>query len=189
MKLRSLKFKSVKSTNDIALMLIKRYNIKPSIISSERQTKGRGTMGKKWISKRGNLFVSIFFHLEKDYPPFNEFSVINPVILSYVIKNFCKSKDISFKWPNDIFLNGRKICGILQELITLKKKDFLIIGIGLNVVSSPSISKNYKATNILLETKRKPSIKKIVKLIIESYENFFKNLKTYNYRTYKNKLV
>ena len=65
MKLRSLKFKSVKSTNDVALMLIKRDNIKPSIILSERQTKGRGTMGKKWISKKGNLFFSIFLILVK----------------------------------------------------------------------------------------------------------------------------
>ena len=56
MKLRSLKFKSVKSTNDIALMLIKKDNIKPSIILSERQTKGRGTMGKKWISKKEIYF-------------------------------------------------------------------------------------------------------------------------------------
>ena len=65
MKLRSLKFKSVKSTNDIALKLIKKDNIKPSIILSERQTKGRGTMGKKWISKKGNLFFSIFFKLDQ----------------------------------------------------------------------------------------------------------------------------
>ena len=66
MKLRSLKFKSVKSTNDIALMLIKKDNIKPSIILSERQTKGRGTMGKKWISKKGNLFLSIFCLMNLD---------------------------------------------------------------------------------------------------------------------------
>ena len=49
MKLRSLKFKSVKSTNDIAHMLIKENKIRPTIILSEKQTKGRGTMGKKWI--------------------------------------------------------------------------------------------------------------------------------------------
>ena len=65
MKLRSLKFKSVKSTNDIAIRLIKKNNIRPSIILSETQTKGRGTMGKKWISKKGNLFLSIFFDMTK----------------------------------------------------------------------------------------------------------------------------
>ena len=69
MKLRSLKFKSVKSTNDIALMLIKKDNIKPSIILSERQTKGRGTMGKKWISKKGNLFLSILKALKPNLRP------------------------------------------------------------------------------------------------------------------------
>ena len=61
MKLRSLKFKSVKSTNDIALMLIKRDNIKPSIISSERQTKGRGTMGKKMDFKKRKFIFKYFF--------------------------------------------------------------------------------------------------------------------------------
>jgi biotin-(acetyl-CoA carboxylase) ligase len=47
MKLKSLKFKSVKSTNDIAHILIKKKEIRPTIILSEKQTKGRGTMGKK----------------------------------------------------------------------------------------------------------------------------------------------
>ena len=56
MKLRSLKFKSVKSTNDIALILIKKKNFRPTIILSEKQTKGRGTMGKKWISKKETYF-------------------------------------------------------------------------------------------------------------------------------------
>ena len=57
MKIKLLKFKSVKSTNDIALGLIKKKKITPVIISSERQTHGRGTMGKKWVSKKGNLFL------------------------------------------------------------------------------------------------------------------------------------
>ena len=49
MKLRALKFKCVKSTNDIAHKLIKKKNIRATIILSEKQTQGRGTMGKKWI--------------------------------------------------------------------------------------------------------------------------------------------
>ena len=65
MKLRSIKFKSVKSTNDIAQKLIKKKKIKPTIIFSEKQTKGRGTMGKRWISKKGNLFLTIFFDISK----------------------------------------------------------------------------------------------------------------------------
>jgi len=85
MKLRSLKFKSVTSTNDIALMLIKRDNIKPSIILSERQTKGRGTMGKKWISKKGNLFLSIFFKLNQKKINFKQFAVLNAFLIKKII--------------------------------------------------------------------------------------------------------
>ena len=65
MKIKSLKFKSVNSTNDIAIDLIKRNKFKPTLISAKQQIKGRGTMGKKWVSKKGNLFISIFFRAPK----------------------------------------------------------------------------------------------------------------------------
>ena len=61
MKIKLLKFKKVKSTNDVAIKLIKKDLLKPTLILSEQQTKGRGTMGKKWISSKGNLFLSILF--------------------------------------------------------------------------------------------------------------------------------
>ena len=182
-----LKFKSVTSTNDVAINLIKEKKKKIGCIYADIQTRGRGTRGRKWVSAHGNLFGSIFFPLRKNYPPFNEFSIINPVIISSVIEHFCEKKKISFKWPNDVFVNGKKICGILQELITLNSKKFLIIGIGVNVISNPNINNKYQATNILLETRRKPSIKKIINLIILSYEKFFFNLNSYNYKDFKKK--
>ena len=64
MKIKLIKFKKVKSTNNIAIKLIKSNKINPAIISSEKQTKGRGTRGKKWISQKGNLFISIFFKID-----------------------------------------------------------------------------------------------------------------------------
>ena len=187
MKFKIFKFKNVTSTNDVAINLIKEDKKETGCIYAEIQTKGRGTRGRRWISQKGNFFGSIFFPLKNDYPPFNEFTIINPVIISGVMENFCEKKNISFKWPNDVFLNGKKICGILQELITLNSKKFLIIGIGLNVISNPNINNKYQATNILLETRKKPSIKKIINLIILSYEKFFFNLNSYNYKDFKKK--
>ena len=61
MKLKRFNFKSVNSTNDIAIRLIKNSKNKNGIIVTEKQKKGRGQYGKKWISYKGNLFVSIFF--------------------------------------------------------------------------------------------------------------------------------
>jgi len=187
MRFEIFRFPSVSSTNDAAISLIKKEKKILGCVYAETQTKGRGTHGKKWISYKGNLFISIFFHLKENYPPFNEFSVISPLIVSETIKHFCKDKTVSLKFPNDVFLNGKKICGILQETITFNKKKFLIIGIGMNVVSNPKIIDLYEATNILFETKKKINIKTIIDLIIISYEKFFKVLNLYKYENYKNK--
>jgi len=187
MKFEIFKFDKVTSTNDVAINLIKKKSKVTGYVYANLQTRGRGTHGKRWISDKGNLFGSIFFPLKRDFPPFKEFSIINPIIISEVIKHFCKNRDISFKKPNDVFVEGKKICGILQEVITSNNEKFLIIGIGLNIVSSPRINLKYKATNILVETKGKPSIQEIIKLIILSYEKFFLNLGTYNYENFKKK--
>ena len=187
MKFKIFKFKSVTSTNDMAISLIKEKKKEAGCVYAEKQTKGRGSHGRKWISAEGNLFGTIFFQLKKKYPPFNEFSIINPIIISSVIGNFCDKKKITFKWPNDVFLNKKKICGILQELVTVNSRKFLIIGIGLNIISNPNVNNEYETTNILLETKKQPSIKEMINLIISSYEKFFLNLNSYNYKDLKKK--
>tara|TARA_B100001123_G_C15328048_1_gene1030243 strand:+ start:3294 stop:3872 length:579 start_codon:yes stop_codon:yes gene_type:complete len=187
MKFKIFKFENVTSTNDIAISLIRKKNKENGCVYAKKQTKGRGTRGKKWISRKGNFFGTIFFPLKSNYPPFNEFAIINPVILSEVIRHFCSKKNISVKWPNDIFVDGKKICGILQELIISKGKKFLIIGIGLNIISNPDIKNKYQATNILLESKKRPSIKMIIQQITYSYERFFLNLNSYKYTAFKKK--
>ena len=187
MRFKIFKFKSVTSTNDVAINLIKNKKKISGCVYAEKQTKGRGTHGKRWISDRGNLFGSIFFPLKNNFPPFNEFSIINPILISQVINYFCNKNSISLKFPNDVFVNKKKICGILQELIILNNRKFLIIGIGINVSSNPHLNKKYKATNIFLECKKKPKIKEIIDIIISSYENFFINLNSYSYVNYKKK--
>ena len=187
MKFKIYNFEKVTSTNDIAINLIKNKKKKVGCVHAKVQTKGRGTYGKRWVSKKGNFYGSIFFPLKKNYPPFNEFSIINPVIISSVIEKFCSKKKIKFKHPNDVMVNKKKICGILQELITKNSRKFLIIGIGLNIVSNPRINSKYKATNILFETKKKPSTNKVIRLITSSYEKFFFNLNSYKYTDFKKK--
>ena len=63
MKVQVKKFLSVDSTNNVAINFIKKNKTKPTLIIANIQKKGRGTMGKKWISRKGNLFISIFFQI------------------------------------------------------------------------------------------------------------------------------
>ena len=187
MKFEIFKFENVTSTNDIAINLIKNEQKETGCVYADTQTKGRGTHGREWISGKGNLFGSIFFPLKNNYPPFNEFSTINPLIISDVLKHFCKRENINLKFPNDIFVNEKKICGILQELIISNSKKFLITGIGVNIVSNPDIQSKYQATNILIQTNKKPKINEITELIISSYEKFFIDLNSYDYVNFKKK--
>jgi len=187
MKFEIFKFESVTSTNDVAINLIKEKKKLDGFVYAETQTKGRGTYGKNWISNKGNLFSTIFFAMQKNYPSFNEFSIINAVLISNVIKHLCSKENINLKFPNDIFVNGKKICGLLQEFISLGSRKFLIVGIGLNIESNPNINNGYKATNIHYETKTKPKKERVIDLIISSYKNFFVDLSSYSYEDFKKK--
>jgi len=187
MRFEIFKFEKVTSTNEVAIKLIREKQKEIGCVYADTQTKGRGTHGRTWISDKGNLFGTLFFPLEDNYPPFNEFSIINPILISDVIKHFCYKETINLKFPNDVFVNRKKICGVLQETITTDNRKFLIIGIGVNIVSNPDINDKYKATNILIETKKKPRIKDIIDLIISSYEKFFVDLNMYDYESLKKK--
>ena len=76
----------------------------------------------------------------------------------------------------------------MQEHIIFNSKKFLIVGIGLNVISNPSIKDKYMATNIFSETKKNLTTSEIVKMIILSYKNFFYDLQEYDYLSFKKKV-
>ena len=81
MKIKIKKFKKVKSTNDIAVKFIKMKISEPTLITTEKQTNGRGRVGKKWISKKGNLFISLFFKVDQTKINFKQFAILNAFLL------------------------------------------------------------------------------------------------------------
>ena len=187
MRFKVIKFNSVKSTNDVALRLIKKGMINPTIISSNIQTKGRGTRGKKWISTKGNLFVTVFFKFDPKKIKFQEYAILNAYIIRKIISKFI-SKKINIKWPNDIIIEKKKVCGILQEVVSFKEKQFLIVGLGLNIQSSPNLY-NLKTTFLKKYTKKKLDKYKILKDIKLTYEKLFKDSKKYQFLHLKKKIT
>ncbi|MDC0426820.1 biotin--[acetyl-CoA-carboxylase] ligase, partial [Pelagibacteraceae bacterium] len=131
MILKIIKFKSVKSTNDKAIKLIQKNNHTLGLVVSDKQTKGRGTMGKRWISKKGNIFISIFYKINFTSIKVENFLKINAKIIKKILKSYTK-KIIIIKKPNDLLIENKKICGILQEVIEHNNEKFLITGIGIN---------------------------------------------------------
>ena len=95
---------------------------------------------------------------------------INCFLVKNVISKYYKKK-ITFKLPNDLLINKKKICGILQEKIEKSKKQYLIVGIGFNLIKSPNIP-NYSTTNLLKITNQKINKKKFVKELKITFEKF-----------------
>ena len=180
MKFKKFKFKKVKSTNNTAIRIIKNSNYKYGMVISDAQTMGRGQYGKKWISHKGNLFISFFYELENiNTTPISRLTKINCLLIKELLKNYYK-KNITFKKPNDLLIKKKKICGILQETISIFDKRFLIIGIGINIKKSPKI-KNYPTTSLyelINKTINKREIENKLKLIFE--KNLLKMYKINN---------
>ena len=170
-------YKSVNSTNDVAINLIKKNNFKAGLVVAEKQKKGKGQKGKRWISNKGNLFVSVFFSLEKINLTLKQLTIINANLMIKLI-SFYYRKKIKLKLPNDILINKKKICGILQETIQKNGIKYLIVGIGLNLVKSPNI-KVYPTTNLYELTKTKINANKVLKHLILIYKNFLKSQKVF----------
>ena len=187
MKIKLIKFKSVKSTNDIAIKLIRKEKVQPTLIFSETQTKGRGTMGKKWISQKGNLFISIFFEIDQKRINFKQFAILNAFLLRKLLSKFI-SKKIKIKWHNDLLYKKEKISGILQEVITYNQKNYLIVGIGVNTNIVPK-NKSFSSTSLKNIIDRKIDNKKILKNIKNNYEKFLIEIKKLSYKKLKKKMI
>ena len=168
MKIKIFRFKKVISTNNTAISIIKKTDLNYGMVISEMQNNGRGQYGKKWISYKGNLFISFFYSLEKIDVALKQLTKINCLLVKKLLSFYYKKK-IILKKPNDLLINRKKICGILQETLMSLDKKYLIIGIGINLIKSPYI-KNYPTTNlseIVNKNFKKKEIENKLKMIFE----------------------
>ena len=168
MKFKIFKFKKIKSTNNTAIKIIKKFNIDYGMVTSEIQTSGRGQYGKNWISYKGNLFVSFFYKLENLTISIKKLTKLNCLLVKKLLSIYYKNK-IIYKKPNDLLIDKKKICGILQEKISKLNKKYLIVGIGINLIKNPNL-KNYPTTNLNELLNKKVSKNKIEKELKKIFE-------------------
>tara|TARA_Y100000996_G_scaffold273025_1_gene214960 strand:- start:541 stop:1077 length:537 start_codon:yes stop_codon:yes gene_type:complete len=178
MKFKKFKFKRIKSTNNTAIRIIRETNCNLGMVIAETQEKGRGQYGRKWISLKGNMFVSFFNELNKTNLSISAITKINCLLVKKLLSKFTRKK-ILFKKPNDLLIDKKKISGILQEVIFVNDKKFLITGIGINIVKNPNI-KNNPSTNLQEVTKKSISKLKVENKLKQLFEENLSKL-------YKNK--
>lgn len=127
------------STNNRAVELAERGAGHPSLVCAEAQTAGRGRMGRKWESPPGlNLYVSLLLRPRVDPRFAPQLTLVTGVALAAAVEDVTGLR-AGLKWPNDLYLGGRKAAGILAEMSTDPDRlRHVVIGVGLNVNAAVS---------------------------------------------------
>lgn len=173
-------YESVGSTNDIAYQLAQEGAREGVLVIANEQTKGKGRLGRRWISPPGGIYLSCI--LRPDILP-NEVPKITLVAAVSAVKAIrgFSGLEALIRWPNDILISDRKAGGILTELKgELDRVDFLILGIGINV-NTPKSALVQGGTSLKEESassmdfSRVEFIKILLKMLEKEYVKFGEN--------------
>lgn len=131
---------TVESTNDEAISLALRGAPSGAIVLADRQTRGRGRLGRSWQSMPGNLHSSILLRPDCALQEASQLSLLASVALADMLAaHLPAGPDPALKWPNDVLIGKAKVAGILLESAGDRRGglDHVIIGVGVNVAWAP----------------------------------------------------
>jgi biotin-[acetyl-CoA-carboxylase] ligase BirA-like protein len=132
--------RTVDSTQDEAKRLLDTYRPKCSLaVIADNQRKGRGTSGRSWVATEGNLFLSVAIPMNSI--PRSKVTLL-PLGVGLIIAQTVRPQLTTrptVKWPNDVLIDGMKIAGTLIENYRSDQNEFWLVGVGVNVRSSPHV--------------------------------------------------
>jgi BirA family transcriptional regulator, biotin operon repressor / biotin---[acetyl-CoA-carboxylase] ligase len=173
-------FNELDSTQDYANSLPKSQSLHGTIVLAGKQNIGKGRMGRNWVSPEGGLWMSIILipDFSLDNIIFTQFVAALAVADSIfeITKICCK-----LKWPNDVLINGKKVCGILIDVSVENETKKIVMGIGLNANIGSSYVNDYltshdlKATTLKEEYGNEVDLLFFVKSILERIEYYYDN--------------
>ena len=168
-------YEEIGSTNDEAFRLGLAGAPEGTVLIADRQTAGRGRMQRSWHSPdETNIYNSIILRPEIELAKAPQISILAGVAVAEVLNDYCPDK-VKLKWPNDVLIDRKKVCGILPQVKTSANAvNFIVLGIGINVnINNNQFPDEIRdlATSLVIETGNEISR---LELIISLYENLTK---------------
>jgi BirA family biotin operon repressor/biotin-[acetyl-CoA-carboxylase] ligase len=166
-------FEEIDSTNRKAWDLAEAGTEEGTIVLAERQTGGRGRMGRKWSSPAGQgIYMSVVLRPGMKTDRIPAITLMAALAVIRAIENVC-GIEAGMKWPNDVYVDGEKVCGILTEIKAQPDRvDFLVLGIGVNVNSERG-SLPPGATSLRLRAGHRVDRIALVRDLIERLESLY----------------
>ncbi|MEM2991122.1 MAG: biotin--[acetyl-CoA-carboxylase] ligase, partial [Halobacteria archaeon] len=166
-------FQSVSSTNEVARELAEKGAGEGLVVLAESQTMGRGRLGRTWASPQGGIWLSII--LRPNLPPSNAhlLSLAAGVGAADAINKL--GLEAKLKWPNDVMIRDKKVCGILLELAAeVEAINYAILGVGINANNELPVEIQKTATTLKKELGREVERAKFVQeLLLELEKKYF----------------
>ena len=169
-------FDTLDSTNTKAKQLAEMGEAEGTLIVADEQTAGKGRRGRKWCSKKGvNVFFTLLIRPKIEPKNLSGITLLAAMSVADAVKEVCGVKTM-IKWPNDIVLEKKKICGILTEMSSeMNYVNYAVIGIGININDDEipdEIREN--ASSIYLETGKKTNRNKLTAKVVEKFDGYYK---------------
>lgn len=167
---------TVDSTNRVALRLAREGAAEGTVVLADSQTAGRGRLNRSWQSPAGtNLYFSVILRPTVAPPDAAQITLLAGVAVAEAVSSVCHA-GVGIKWPNDVRIRGRKVCGILTEMRIEGEEVAVIVGIGLNVnIRKEDFDAGHKdtATSLREETGRDQSREELFVLLCERLEQWY----------------
>jgi BirA family biotin operon repressor/biotin-[acetyl-CoA-carboxylase] ligase len=166
------------STNDNAKRAAEAGEPEGLVIHALCQTAGRGRQGREWESAEGNLYASLLLRPRCSPQEAGFYSFVAALAVYDAVRDFLPQADVQTKWPNDVLVGGKKISGILLEAAPIDNGmvDWLVIGIGINVLNHPS-NGLYPATSLAAEASSQVSVQTVLETLLQHFEKWQMALK------------
>lgn len=174
-------YDTVDSTNTVATALAEKGKDEGTVIIADSQEKGRGRLGRHWVSPPGlNIYMSIVFRPEIEPKGTTLITIMAAVGCTIALRKVT-GLNVTIKWPNDLMVSDKKMGGILTEMrITKKKVKYVVTGIGINVnMDSDALPDEIKeiATSIKIETGMPYSRPEILIEVLNQIDHWYGILK------------
>jgi len=177
-------FTEVTSTNDVAKELVASGAEEGIVVIAEVQTCGRGRLGRGWLSPKGGIWFSVVLRPKVKAKDVFKITFLTAVAVAKTIRKTFKL-NAEIEWPNDVLINGKKVCGILTETsIRGEAIDSVIVGVGINAnVDINFFPKHLRktVTTLAAEVKREVDREKFMHVLLEELEAYYKMFKENNF--------
>ena len=177
------RYVKVTSTQDKAKKFARRGLAEGTVITAEIQTQGKGRLGRRWVSPRGGIWLSVILRPEITPMEVPKITMIGSLAVAKAIAELFRL-EVKLKWPNDVLIRHipgiefKKVCGILTEMVSgVSQVNYVITGLGINVNNRIPLALRAKATSLKDVIGRNLPKQKLLRKMLEKFDRYYSDFR------------